>query len=77
MAFDPGSQKDYWFKRRCIGTELKFTIMPRECYFTGKILWFVTAYKQTSMILGPGEPIFEYRWYNKQDFLIERIKGTV
>jgi hypothetical protein len=51
--------------------------MPRECYFTGKILWFVTAYKQTSMILGPGEPIFEYRWYNKQDFLIERIKGTV
>jgi hypothetical protein len=30
-----------------------------------------------SMLTGPGEPIFEYRWIEKNEFLIQRIKGTV
>jgi len=65
------------FKRRCIGTELKFTFVPRRCHVTGRTLWFERAYRQTAMITGPGEPVFEYRWYDKMEFLVERIKGKI
>lgn len=65
------------FKRRCVGTQLKFTLWPRWCHFTGRTLWFKNAYKQTAMITGPGDPVFEYRWYDKEEFLIAKIKGIV
>ena len=65
------------FKRRCIGTELKFTFVPRRCHFTGRILWLEHAYQQTSMLTGPGDPIFDYRWYDKDEFLLAKIKGIV
>jgi hypothetical protein len=68
---------DDHFKRRCVGTEFKFILVPKKCHTTGKILWLEKAYKQTAMLTGPGDTIFEYRWYDKDIFLIEKIKGTV
>lgn len=65
------------FKNRCIGTELKFAFIPKKCYITGKTLWLENAYKQTAMWTGPGEPMFEERWYEKNEFLLARIKGQV
>lgn len=65
------------FKNRCIGTEYKFTWIPQHCHFTGKRLWLKYAVRQTALWTGPGESIFEHRWYDKTDFLIERIKGNV
>lgn len=65
------------FKRKCIGTELVFAWLPKTCTLTGKRLWFTHAYKQTAMWTGPGESLFEYRWYKKEEFLIASIKGTV
>lgn len=65
------------FKRRCIGWQLKFSILPRRCYYTGKYLWFKLAYKGTSMLTGPGEPIFEYRWCERQEYLFLKIKGVI
>jgi hypothetical protein len=35
------------------------------------------AYEQTAMWTGPGDPVFEYRYYDKNEFLIEKIKGNV
>ena len=65
------------FKFRCIGTELKFLFLPKVCHITGKKLWLENVYKQTAMYTGPGDPVFEYRYYDKNEFLIARIKGTV
>lgn len=65
------------FKRLCIGTELKFVFFPRKCHITGKILWLKQVYKQTAMLTGPGDPLFEYRYYSKKEFLVERLKGNV
>ena len=70
QAYDP-------FKNRCIGTEYKFALMPKKCYLTGKRLWLKKAYKQTAMWLGPGDAAFEYRWYDKDEFLVARIKGII
>jgi hypothetical protein len=65
------------FKHRCIGTQYKFTLWPRTCHLTGKTLWLKNVYKQTAMITGPGDPVFEYRWYDRNEFLTARLKGEV
>ena len=67
----------YPFTSRCIGTEKKFTWFPKKCHITGKKLWLTNAYKQTAMWTGPDDPMFEYRWYDKNEFIIARIKGKV
>jgi hypothetical protein len=38
---------------------------------------FEYAYVQTAMWTGPGDDLFEHRWYDKNEFLIARIKGDV
>ena len=65
------------FKRRCAGWEVKYSLWPRRCYYTEKLLWFTLAYRGTSILTGPGEPIFEYRWCNKESYLFLKIKGTI
>ena len=68
---------DEAFKRRCIGWQLKYSLIPRRCHYTGKRLWFTLAYEGTSMLTGPGESIFEHRWCDRKEFLLLRIKGTI
>jgi len=65
------------FKRRCIGWELKFILWPRQCHYSKKWLWLKNAYLGVSMLTGPGEPIFEYRWCDKNQYLFEKIKGRI
>lgn len=65
------------FKRRCIGWELKFCLVPKKCFYSGKRLWFKLAYKGTAMICGPGDALFYYRWVERKEFLLQRIKGTI
>ncbi len=65
------------FKDHCVGTQLKFVVLPKRCYITGKLLWLRLAYKQTAMWTGPGDPVFEHRFYDKTEFIIQRLKGNV
>lgn len=65
------------FKDHCIRTQLKFVMWPKKCHFTGKTVWLEHAYKQTAMWNGPGTPVYEYRWYDKDEFLIQRLKGSL
>lgn len=59
------------------GTHIRFVWFPQKCRITGKRLWLEDAYVQIAMYTGPGEPIFEYRWYDKDEFLISKIKGNL
>jgi hypothetical protein len=65
------------FKRRCIGWQLKYSLIPRKCYYTGKSIWFKLAYQGTAMITGPGEPVFETRWCDREQYLFLKIKGII
>jgi len=65
------------FRRRCIGWSLEYSLLPRRCYYTKKLLWFRLAYKGTSILTGPGDPIFEYRWCERKEYLFLKIKGTI
>lgn len=79
--FFKGDYKDYLnydgFKTHVIGTEYKFILFPKKCHFTNKWLWLQKVYKQTAMWTGPGDPVFEYRYYDRNEFLISRVKGEV
>lgn len=70
---------DEWdhFDHRSIGTEYKFVFWPKRCYFTDKLLWLEKAYVKTAMWTGPGDSIFEYRWYHKDAYIINKLKGNV
>ena len=56
--------------------KLKFTWLPKRCQLTNKLLWLRPAYCATRMWTGPGEPVFEYRWFKCQEFLLWRIKSS-
>jgi hypothetical protein len=57
--------------------QYKFAILPRRCEISKKIIWLNHAYKGTRMITGPGEPIFEYKWLTKEEYLLAAIKGKI
>jgi hypothetical protein len=57
--------------------EYKFVLWPRYCEISKKTIWFKNAYKGTRMITGPGEPVFEYRWLTKEEYLLAAIKGKL
>lgn len=65
------------FIRRCVGWQLEFVLWPRRCHYTGKWLWLKRAYLGTSILTGPGDPIFEYRWCERKKYLFLKIKGTI
>ena len=69
--------KDDAFKRRCMGWKLKYSIWPRRYHYTGKLLWLTLAYEGVSMLIGPGDPIFEYRWCERHEYLFLKMKGTI
>lgn len=60
-----------------VGTEYQFLLLPKRCHITNQILWFTYAYVETHMFTGPGDSIFEYKYYDKQQYLVNKIKGTI
>jgi len=61
------------FEDRAVWRE-KFALLPKRCDLTGKIIWFKTAYKGTALWTGPGEPIYEDRWHDKDEHLVWSLK---
>lgn len=77
MPLDSLMWDNDFFKRRCIGWKLTRTFIPRRCYYTGKYLWLKKAWFGVAMVTGPGEPVFEYRWCEHNQFLFLKIKGIL
>jgi hypothetical protein len=73
---DTNSYYDYFFWNWATW-EYKFCLVPRKCAFSKKRIWFKSAYRAERIITGPGTPIFEYRWVDKNEFLIQRLKGII
>ena len=76
MPFYRNDRADNWdyFDRHSIGTQLKFVFFPKRCHASGKLLWLELAYRKTAMWIGPGDAIFEHRWYSKLEYIIEQLK---
>lgn len=65
------------FKTYCIEERLKFILWPKRCHLTHKTLWLEYAYEQVAMYTGPGDPVYDYRYYDQNEFLIAKIRGEV
>ena len=76
MPFYRNDRADNWdyCDRHSIGTQLKFVFFPKRCHASGKLLWLELAYRKTAMWTGPGDAIFEHRWYSKLEYIIEQLK---
>lgn len=58
--------------------KLTWTFWPRRSYTSNKRMgWFQTAYKGIKIIDGPGESILFVRWLSSEEYLFEKIKGTI
>lgn len=69
---------DYKFKKYVTVTEYTFILFPRKCHSTNKWLWLKFAYKQTAMYTFlPGGAMFEYRYYDRDQFLMKKIAGEL
>lgn len=56
---------------------LKFSWLPQRCCKTGKLIWLRKSYRGTVVWTGPGEPVVETRWVDKDRFLILKLKGDI
>ena len=56
-------------------TELVWSLWPRRCHVSGKLLWFTQAYHAMFVITGPGDPAVWTRWYSTEEMLVLKLKG--
>lgn len=68
---------DDGFVRRCVGWQRKWCLLPRRCFYSNKLLWFKRAHRGMSILTGPGDCLFDYRWVDSKEFLLLKIKGTL
>jgi hypothetical protein len=73
MPLDQVQSYDYFYDR-VIGTEYTFAWLPQTCDISGKRIWLKYGYRFTRMITGPGTPIFEYRWHDKNTHIMWLLK---
>ena len=66
--YDPFYNRAEW--------SMRFCWLPHRCALSNKLMWLKYAYKGTAMWTGPGEPVYEHRWHDKQEHLIWKIKGN-
>lgn len=65
------------FIAHSIGVQLRFSWLPTKCALSGKSIWFKNAYRHTAMYTGPGDPVFEHRWYDQHEYVIAKLKGVL
>jgi len=73
---------DHHFKRCIKGRKLKFTLLPRRCYITKRIIWLEFAYCLTAGYrarahFGDSIYVYEHRWYDKDEYLVARLRDLI
>lgn len=62
-----------WGLNRAQYWKLKFCWMPKQCYLSKKSLWGKLAYHGENWITGPGEPVIEHFWIERNEFLVWQL----
>lgn len=53
---------------------LRYSILPKRCKITGRLLFLELAYRAVKTYKGPGTDVVEVRWYDRDEFLFYKIK---
>lgn len=62
-----------WGLRRAKDWKLTFCWRPQTCFLTGQQLWGKRAYRGIRWIHGPGEPVEDTYWVEKNEFLLWQL----
>jgi len=63
-----------WGLSRVKTWNLKLCLWPRTCFLSGQPLWAQQAYHGVRWIHGPGNPVEEEYWIEKNEFLLWQLK---
>jgi len=63
------------FRRRRIGKQVKRCLIPRRCFLSGKRVWLKKCVVVTTMLTGPGDPIFTDYWCDQKEYFLDEFKG--
>ena len=66
MGYDPFARRAHW--------KLRFMWKPRRSAITNRWLWLCYAYEGVALWTGPGDPVVEYRYHEKVEHIIWRLK---
>jgi hypothetical protein len=64
-----------WGLQRAQNWKLKLCWLPKNCHLSAKPLWGKRAYRGENWITGPGEPIVQKYWIDRNEFLMWNLKG--
>lgn len=64
---------DYFWERA--NWTYKFALIPKRCAKTNKWMWMQTVAQAHCMYTGPGDPIHEYRYIDKNEFFMLQLQG--
>ena len=65
-----------WGLKKARGWKLKRCWRPNTCFLTGRQLWGKKAYHATRIITGPGTPVEEDYWLEKNEFIMWNLRGN-
>jgi hypothetical protein len=63
------------FVERAVDWQLKFALWPQHCVRSNRLIWLRRAYRGTRVITGPGTPVIEHYWIDRDEFIIWNLKG--
>lgn len=66
-------RKEDWGLNKVVNWKYKFCWRPQTCFLTSKPLWGKRAYHGTRMITGPGTPVFDDYWIDRDEFLLWQL----
>lgn len=73
MGYDSGPTDSFYWNSN-LESKLSFSLLPRRCHESGKLIWLKHGYMLTASWHGPGETIHERRWHDKNEHIIWKLK---
>lgn len=59
-----------------ISWRLKFSWLPQRCNLSNKLIWLKYCYQGREIITGPGEPVVNQYWHEKNEHIIWMLKNV-
>ena len=63
-----------WGLNRVSEWKLAMCWIPKKCYLTGKQLWGKRSYYGERWIAGPGTPVVDHFWIDRDEFIVWKLK---
>lgn len=63
-----------WTLNKIDNWNLKFCWALQRCFLSNKFMWGKWAYFGSRLITGPGEPVLDYRWIDRDEFILWKLK---